>query len=354
MQLRHLIIVLLTALVFAACSPTGSAVARFDNVVLTRMELDTRVARVQEALQAQQSQQPQGAPLPDTTEIEQQLVSLFIQQNLTLNLARQRGIAVSDAEVDEQITQFRTNFEQGGTTIDEVVKGQLGMPDSASPDFRQFVSSLVAQQKLADSLVTTDTVRAEITQQVESEASQEIEEANVSHILFTTQEDAQKGQERLNDGESFEDLAKELSTDTQSGPNGGELGWFERSRLPPEFADLEPGETTSEPVQTPSGFHIFRLNELRTGPAIPADQVQQAIDQRIQMTLQERRGQALQELIDTERQKAIDEGRLVEPTFPTPPAELPVDPGAPPVDPGAAPPDATVEPAAAPTATAAP
>jgi peptidyl-prolyl cis-trans isomerase C len=93
-------------------------------------------------------------------------------------------------------------------------------------------------------------------------------EINASHILVETEDEAKELIELLKGGADFAELAKERSTGP-SGPNGGELGWFTRGRMVPEFEDavfaLEVGQI-SDPVQTQFGWHVITVNETRELP----------------------------------------------------------------------------------------
>jgi parvulin-like peptidyl-prolyl isomerase len=81
------------------------------------------------------------------------------------------------------------------------------------------------------------------------------------HILVETPEVAKVVSERLKNGEDFAALAKELSKDTGSGANGGDLGWFGRGAMVAEFEEtafkLGIGEI-SDPVQSQFGYHIIQ------------------------------------------------------------------------------------------------
>lgn len=332
------LLILLVSLALVACgTPAAQTVARLDNVTLTRQTLDERLSRIQAAAAAQPEAQGQ---LPPPLEIEKSLVDLFIRQNLVLSIARDRGVSVSDQEVDQQIEDFRSSFaQQGAGTLEDAVTGQLGFADANSPDFRQLVSYLVAQQKLASTLVTTDTVRQDLNTRLQAEAQQEIEKADVAHILVDTEEEARQVLARLEQGEAFEDLASELSKDPGSAENGGLYEGVTPGQFVPEFdqamfQDLQPGETTQDPVQTQFGYHIIRLVDRTKGPQYTEEEVAQLVEQQLPGEVQQQQGQALEALLDSERQKALAEGRLVEPTYPEPtqviPGELPPDiaPGA--------------------------
>ena len=100
------------------------------------------------------------------------------------------------------------------------------------------------------------------------------------HILVADEQAAKDIIVRLQNGEDFATLAKELSTDTGSGANGGDLGWFGSGAMVPEFEDAafalkNPGDITTEPVKSDFGFHIIQLIAKQERP-LTADQYEAA------------------------------------------------------------------------------
>jgi peptidyl-prolyl cis-trans isomerase C len=81
------------------------------------------------------------------------------------------------------------------------------------------------------------------------------------HILLKKQSEALIVLDRLKNGESFSNLAKELSIDKASGKRGGDLGFFRKGMMVKPFEDvafkLEKGQI-SEPVKTEFGYHIIK------------------------------------------------------------------------------------------------
>jgi len=105
------------------------------------------------------------------------------------------------------------------------------------------------------------------------------EQINARHILVESEADAKQVIEELNGGADFAELAKTKSTGP-SGPKGGDLGYFEKGQMVPEFSEaafaLKIGEFTKEPVKTQFGWHVIKLEDRRTAepPSFEASQDQ--------------------------------------------------------------------------------
>jgi len=141
------------------------------------------------------------------------------------------------------------------------------------------------------------------------------EEAHARHILVETEDQAKAAVARLKKGEDFAKVAAELSKDPGSGKEGGDLGWFTKDRMVPEFAEaafkLKKGEI-SEPVKSQFGWHVIKLEDKRSKPLPDFAAVKPQIDQYL-----ERKAQ--QDLVMAMREKAKVE-RLDKPAAPAAPA----------------------------------
>jgi peptidyl-prolyl cis-trans isomerase C len=93
-------------------------------------------------------------------------------------------------------------------------------------------------------------------------------EVHARHILVASEDEAKEVITELDGGADFAALAGDRSVGP-SAPNGGDLGFFRRGQMVPEFAEaafaLEPGQYTQEPVQTQFGWHVIEVLDRRTG-----------------------------------------------------------------------------------------
>lgn len=145
------------------------------------------------------------------------------------------------------------------------------------------------------------------------------EEARASHILLKTEEEARTVIAQLDGGADFASLAKERSEDP-AGRNGGDLGFFTREAMVPEFSEaafaMEVGTYSKDPVKSQFGWHVIKLEERRTSKAPPFEEV------RDQLT-EEASREVVQDLVEDARSDATIE--MVDPATgePLPPEGAP-------------------------------
>ena len=111
------------------------------------------------------------------------------------------------------------------------------------------------------------------------------EEVHAEHILVDSEDKAKAIIAQINGGKDFAELAKENSTDPSAKSNSGDLGFFKKADMLPEFADvafaLKPGQITETPVKTRFGWHVIKVLEKRTAPVPALDAVRDEIRQQI-------------------------------------------------------------------------
>lgn len=106
------------------------------------------------------------------------------------------------------------------------------------------------------------------------------DEVHAQHVLLKEEAEAKEVYEKAKKGEDFETLAKKYSKDPSAAQNGGDLGFFTRSRMVPQFADkafsMKKGEI-SEPVKSPFGWHVIKMIESRAGKPVKFDEIKEQV-----------------------------------------------------------------------------
>jgi len=123
-------------------------------------------------------------------------------------------------------------------------------------------------KKRAEAEITPELVKQRYEEM--SKAAPAEDEVRAHHILVKTEDEAKAISDQLAKGGNFEALAKEKSIDETSAKNGGDLGYFTKSKMVPEFAEVafatEVGKN-SAPVQSQFGWHVIHVDDKR--PAKP-------------------------------------------------------------------------------------
>ncbi|HXR86193.1 MAG TPA: peptidylprolyl isomerase [Stellaceae bacterium] len=127
------------------------------------------------------------------------------------------------------------------------------------------------------------------------------EEVHARHILVSSEQEAKDIIDQLKKGADFGTLAKDKTIDPSGKSNGGDLGYFTKQDMVPEFANavfaMKPGDFSQTPVKTQFGWHVIKLEDKRPGKAGTYEQVapeiaQQMTQQIVAAKLQDLRGQA--------------------------------------------------------------
>lgn len=144
---------------------------------------------------------------------------------------------------------------------------------SIENDKRGYVSG-VAIEGIVKEAVTDEALQKAYDERFKDAAPQT--EYNAAHILVATEEEATKLKADLAGGADFAELAKANSTDTGSGANGGDLGWFGLGAMVKPFEDAVVAAKVGEvagPVQSDFGFHLILVKETRVADKPTLDQM---------------------------------------------------------------------------------
>jgi len=116
----------------------------------------------------------------------------------------------------------------------------------------------------------------------------DVQETHARHILIEAEDKAREVIKKLDGGASFEDMAKEFSTGP-SAENGGDLGYFAKDQMVPEFSEaafaLGVGKYSKDPVKTQFGWHIIKVEDRRKRPEPQFEDVKPQLEQQLRQQI---------------------------------------------------------------------
>ena len=279
-KLAHRLLALFSLCGLLAVSPAQAAepieadhiVAVVNSEVITRHELDSRLAAALSQLRKQ------GTPLPPQAQLERQMLERLIMEHVQLQYARETGLNPDDNQLDQAIGRIAAN---NGMPLAQF-RQALEADGIAFAKFREEIRNEMTMVRLREREVDSKLIisEGEIDNYLANQAATGgNEEYQLAHILLRAPESASPEQlqklrqraeealQRARAGENFAELSAAYS-DAPDALQGGSLGWRQRDRLPSLYAEaigsLQQGQV-SELLRSSAGFHILKLVEKRGG-----------------------------------------------------------------------------------------
>lgn len=170
------------------------------------------------------------------------------------------------------------------TLLQQSVEGKLTKAQTLQMEneTRGYLSGIALQQAV-DGVVTDDKLQAAYDARFKDAKPQT--EYHAAHILVDSEEKANDLKKQLDDGANFADLAKANSTDTGSGANGGDLGWFGLGMMVKPFEDAvvaAPVGKVVGPIKTDFGWHLILVSETRVAKQPTLDDLRDELANEIQ------------------------------------------------------------------------
>jgi len=218
------------------------------------------------------------------------------------NVAIVNGKAVPKARVDALALQLarggrQVTPEMQGQLREEVIAREVFMQEaeklglSATDDFKTQMElarqALLIRELFADyqkkNPITDADLKGEYDKFVAANGGKEYK---ARHILVEKEDEAKAIIASLKRGGKFDDIAKKQSKDPGSGANGGNLDWANPGSYVAEFAEamakLNKGQLTDTPVKTQFGYHVIRVDDIRTATLPPFEELKPQISQEMQ------------------------------------------------------------------------
>ena len=252
---RILLASAVSLLVLSACNPDDKAksaaapavkepaAATVNGIAIAKSRVDMIV------------QQGLAAGQPDSPEARKGIIEKLAMQTLAADEAIKKGLDKSP-EIMAQLDLIRQSV-LANAYVQDLIKNSTASDDMLKAEYEKIKATITGTEYKA------------------------------RHILVEKEADAKDIIAKLKkDPGLFEKLAMEKSKDAGSKVRGGELGWFDLSRMVPEFGSavskLEKGAITQKPVKTQFGYHVIQLEDTRPIEAPPFEEVKPQLAQHLQ------------------------------------------------------------------------
>jgi len=232
---------------------TVSVALADDYVVLKVNKQDVTAAEVQRTWEGLFP--PGSAPAFDT-------VNEAVRQNVL------RGIITERLVMGEALKQ---NVDKNDAVLREIAEAKDKII------LRHFLDSKT------EGAISDEAVKAEYDRFVRNLRDEK--EIRARHILVASEKEAKELVEKIEDGEKFEKVAEEFSKDPGTAKQGGDLGYFTQDKMVKEFGeaafDLDVDEV-SDPVKSPFGWHIIKVEDKRNVTIPTYNDAKDALKMRLQ------------------------------------------------------------------------
>ncbi len=226
-----LVVLTSLALTTSVIHAAPTVLATVDGVKITSDDLDDRV----------KSFPPQYAEALKEKENRLRLLEQLINEKILVAAAKKAGLNKSVS------FQRQADAAQSQLLIAEIMRTQVD-----------------AKVKVSD-----DEVKAYF--QNNPQQFQETEERRASHVLVKTEDEAKQVAEQVKNGADFGNVADQKSIDPSAKTNHGDLGFFGKGQMVPEFEQavfsMSKGQV-SAPIKTQFGYHVIKLNDIQVRPKV--------------------------------------------------------------------------------------
>jgi peptidyl-prolyl cis-trans isomerase C len=285
-----------------------AVVARVNGESIERWEFDNALKRIEQRAGS-------SVPPEKRDEVLRGVLDQLVAYHLLAQESRARKIAVGDTDVEARLAEIRKSFP----TEEAFTQGIAAQ--GLTPDhLRSQARTSLEVSKIIDAEVTSklavDDAQVSTFYQQNLERFKQGESVHASHILFGVTPDApaeqktdakakaQAALKQIKGGADFATVARAQSQDPGSAQNGGDLGFFPKGQMNPQFEDaafqLKPGGV-SPVVETQFGFHIIKVHEKRGPRTAPLPEVAGQIKN---FLMQGQREQKLEQFVEQVKGKA--------------------------------------------------
>ena len=268
--------------------PPGQVVAKVNSTTITRGQFDFTVKNIVG---------DQNVPPDKQAEFRRRVLDEMIDRELLYQKAVASNVTLTDAELTESMSKIKAGFPDEKAFAAQLAKDSMDVAG---------IQSIVRHAMVIDKYVKAEIIpKVKVTPEDEAKFYEESKEkmkrpagVRASHILIRAAKDAPADQKaaakvkadealaKAKKGDDFAALAKEYSQDPGSAPNGGDLGFFPKGQMVPEFDaaawSMQKGQISGI-VVTDFGYHIIKVTDKRPEGYAPIEEVRPQIKDYLNM-----------------------------------------------------------------------
>lgn len=234
---------------------------------ITLDEFNVVLEQFQEKYKQQVGEEAWETNLKDNKEFNESLEEIVLDnvilERVVLEEAAKANVTVTDETINSEIANIKTQYPKA-EDYEKYLANIKMTEEELKADIKKQLTIQQFLKTKADEIMKLEPTEKQL-KDLYNKYKDAFKQVKASHILVETEEEAKKVKERLNNGEDFATIAKEVST-CPSAAEGGDLGYFSANQMVEEFSNAAFSmkvDEISEPVKSKFGYHIIKVTEIK-------------------------------------------------------------------------------------------
>jgi parvulin-like peptidyl-prolyl isomerase len=278
---------------FGKDDPSGDSVAVVDGQEISQEDFDRALAQAAARQGAGSNCQPPAEDDPQYETLRDEALNDVLDQEWILGEAEERGVSVSDREVQEEFEQTKNQNFKSEKEYQDFLRQSCFEQEDVDERVRLQVISTKIQEEVTSEAAEVSDADAETFYEANEEQFSQPEQRDLRLVLNQDPEKAQEAADQLeqdNSPENWKQVAAEFSSDASSKENGGVRESITQGVFPEavdaQIFDAAEGEVVG-PIETDSGTYVFQVDSVTEETTTPLDEARPQIQEQLASQLQQ-------------------------------------------------------------------
>ena len=278
---------------FGKDDPSGDSVAVVDGQEISQEDFDRALAQAAARQGAGSNCQPPAEDDPQYETLRDEALNDVLDQEWILGEAEERGVSVSDREVQEEFEQTKNQNFKSEKEYQDFLRQSCFEQEDVDERVRLQVISTKIQEEVTSEAAEVSDADAETFYEANEEQFSQPEQRDIRLVLNQDPEKAQEAADQLeqdNSPENWKQVAAEFSSDASSKENGGVRESITQGVFPEavdaQIFDAAEGEVVG-PIETDSGTYVFQVDSVTEETTTPLDEARPQIQEQLASQLQQ-------------------------------------------------------------------